>query len=77
MRFGDFYTSCLIENLFIETKCLASLNTQPDKVGKYTKCKIFLADYNFEIKHNAGTLHPADLISMLERKQDIQKEEQK
>lgn len=58
--------------LYTDSKCLINLQNQPDRLGKYTRYKLFLADFNFEIRHKKGSQQPADIFSTLELPTEIQ-----
>lgn len=63
--------------LYTDNKSLATLQTQNDKIGKYSRYRIFFSDFNFEVKHKKGTEMPADILSRLEKTEDIKNEESK
>lgn len=43
---------------------------------KFTRYKLFLTDYDFEIRHCTGKLQPADFISRLEQRETVEREKE-
>jgi hypothetical protein len=69
------YILCRKFTIYTDAKCLTTMNTEKDRVGKYARIRNFLLDYDFSIQHREGKKQPADFFSRLPTEEKEEEED--
>lgn len=62
--------------LFSNSKCLTNLQSQPDRIVKFTRFRLFMNNYTFTVRHKKGLHEPAYFFPKLEPRADVEKSSQ-